>query len=661
MTLSIELEEIRDVLSTTGSLRAAERFFRSNGIDVSARTLARRLQDETDYTVDEVPERFNVDTLIQQRIEKFRQFQASYEASKTRTVRLRSNDPIGLGFLGDPHLDNEGTNLEKLLRHAELFNGKQPGLYVGLLGDVTDNWVGRLQAIYAESSINSAETIALTEWFLKKVNWLFAIHGNHDCHVYATECLTKRGWLFYDDLRDDDEVFGFNPDTGCGEWQPILTKFSRENAEPLVHIENQHVAATVTPNHRVLRSPHKNSSRWEYILAKNVQVTRYHTIKTSAVTDRPDAPIYDDELRLAGWLLTDAGRNPAGAWTIYQSKPETVDEIRDLLIRLNIEFTETHRTRDIRLICGRELKNPSLPAYEFYIKALGSDYSDSLIPDRTVLPDWVHTLSARQFDILLDTIVAADGCWDGAYPEHKYAAVVHKAKPFLDSLQAAAVTFGWRTLLSVARDHDWRLNLTRKETSTITTSDSVSEVPAEPRVWCLSVPLTNFMVRLNGKAHFTGNCWNKQVPLLDYLLGTQTDITAKHEQRVKLVFPNGREVLIHARHKFPGTSQWTKQFGQIKAAMLGGDADIYVGGDKHVSGYSNGWHDAQKRMWHAIQVASYKEIDEYPVELGLQSADLYQCPVAVIDPRTPNPLNFIRWEFDPEEGAKRLAWVRSRN
>ena len=169
------------------------------------------------------------------------------------------------------------------------------------------------------------------------------------------------------------------------------------------------------------------------------------------------------------------------------------------------------------------------------------------------------------------------------------------------------------------------------------------------------------MVRRNGKAHYTGNCvWNGKEDIIQYMLKASTDIAVAHEQRIKLVFPNGREVMIHARHKFPGSSQWMTQFGQVKAAQLDGQSDIYVGGDKHVSGYSNGVHPGTKRLYHALQVASYKALDDYPIELGLATKDLYVCPVAIINPRADNDLNLIRWEFDPHEGAARIKWERER-
>jgi hypothetical protein len=324
---------MRQAITSLGSVRAAGRLL---GIPESTIRFRLRKSHDDSHEVDEtVQHEVAIGDLLRERFDKFARLKDGTHDAFVRTVRLKTNDPIGVGFFGDAHVDDDGTNLKKLFEHVDIFDGRTAGLYGAFLGDVANNWVGRLERLWADQSVNHREAFRLVEFFFKSVSWLFVVHGNHDV-------------------------------------------------------------------------------------------------------------------------------------------------------------------------------------------------------------------------------------------------------------------------------------------------------------------------------------WNQKLPLYDYILQSQTKITAAHEQRVRLVFPNKREVMIHARHKFPGHSQWTKQFGQIKAAMLGGNADIYIGGDKHVSGYSAGWHDGQKRMFHAIQVASYKEIDEYPVELGLSPADLFQCPVAIINPNTEGPLNFIRWEFDPHEGAERLTWERDR-
>lgn len=656
-----EIEIIREAIREAGSIRAAERL-----LNISERTIRRRLRKEVQddlKVVSEVPVISDVDELIQERIRKFRRLQKATEASTIRDVYLKTNKPIGVGFFGDTHMDDDGTNIEKVFRHAELFNGQNAGLYGFFLGDVWNNWVGRLTRLWADQSTNAREAQLLVEKFFNSVYWLAVLLGNHDCLDEQTEVLTKRGWLHHSELTGDDLVLSLNTQTNGAEWHPVIEKITRKNTDRMVNVKAQGMDMMVTPNHRVLHRKRKSDHTFtdmDYTSASTLP----HRFRIPVAGHSPVSfcELTDDQIRLVGWVLTDGSihrpKQGRPQFTIYQSKDTT--DIRALLDRLGFEYTESTRHRDITEICGRELVKEALPQTEFRIKAKHSDHISSFLPQKGKLPDWTFDLDDRQFTVLLEALISGDGTWDGTHPEKRNCAVLHGSKEFLDSVQAVAVVHGWRAMLSVAREKDYRLNLVQKDFWEGERAQTVSESDPVDTVWCISTPLTNFMVRRNGKAFFTGNCWNGKTDILEYMLKANTSVVAAHEQRIRLHFPNGRTVLIHARHRFPGHSQWTKQFGQIKAAMLGGNADIYVGGDKHVSGYSNGWHDGVKKMWHAIQVASYKEIDEYPVELGLAPADIYQCPVAIIDPKATGPLNFIRWEFDPEEGAERLAWQRSR-
>lgn len=330
-------DQLRATIAEQGSIRAAARFLNQPGL--SERNIRRRLKDahSESYTIEDQEELPEIDVmeLLQRRSEEFRRRAHNENAKRWHTIRLKSNEPIGLGIIGDLHLDDDGTDVDLAFRHAELFNGSIPGLYGGFLGDIWNNWQGRLARLWADQSISAKEAQALVAHYLETVHLLFAIVGNHDI-------------------------------------------------------------------------------------------------------------------------------------------------------------------------------------------------------------------------------------------------------------------------------------------------------------------------------------WGGKDDLLSYMLEANCDVTSKHAQKVRIVFPNGRDVRIQARHTFPGRSMWVTQFGALKAAQLDGSCDIYAAGHIHTSGYSHGWHEGAERMYHAVQVCSYKRLDDYPIELGLRQQDLYQCPVALIDPSASSPVNFIRFEFDPFEGAERLKWMRGR-
>jgi UDP-2,3-diacylglucosamine pyrophosphatase LpxH len=333
-------ELIREAVAQMGGFRPAARYLRENGYDISEsgiRGMFKRWENEDDLEriTPDLPE-IDIDELIERRIKQFRRKKQKYENDKIISVRVRREGPIGLAFVGDMHLDDDGTDLEQVLEHVDLLDGSVEGLYAGNVGDVFNNWAGRLARLYAEQSTSSREALALVEYILNRINWLYYHDGNHDL-----------------------------------------------------------------------------------------------------------------------W-------NQGG------------DILRHIL---------------------------------------------------------------------------------------RGAAVVHKSNKI----------------------------------------------------------------------------------------------------RLALQLPNGRDVKIYSVHGFRGKSMWSEVFGAAKTAQLDGEHhDIYVGGHIHTSGYAHGMRPSSGRMWHAIQVASYKKIDRYAEELNLDPKDLYNCPVALIDPHATSEVNFVRFEFDPKEGAERLKWMRKR-
>ena len=176
------------------------------------------------------------------------------------------------------------------------------------------------------------------------------------------------------------------------------------------------------------------------------------------------------------------------------------------------------------------------------------------------------------------------------------------------------------------------------------------------------VIVSEFLTRINWLFYIHGNhdMWNGGNNLLNQILQYNSLIRKDTRVRLQLRFPNGKDLRVYAVHGFPGKSMWSEVYGAAKKAQLDGTHHIYAAGHIHTSGYAHGWHEGNELMWHAIQIASYKKIDRYAEELNLDPKDLYNCPVALIDPNADSQINFIRWEFDPFEGAERLKWMRKR-
>lgn len=103
-------------------------------------------------------------------------------------VAVKHDGPIGLFLVGDPHVDDDGCDIEQL-EHDLYTVGNTPGMFAGHIGDLTNNWVGRLKALYAHQSTRFEDGVKLTEWMLGLAPNLFVVGGNHDCWEQGMDLL----------------------------------------------------------------------------------------------------------------------------------------------------------------------------------------------------------------------------------------------------------------------------------------------------------------------------------------------------------------------------------------------------------------------------------------------------------------------------------------
>ena len=124
-------------------------------------------------------ELLNIDELIEMRKKKYEQKTRSKEDRKLYNIKINMKGPIGICHFGDPHIDDDGTNIAEIYSLCNLIN-KTEGLFGGNLGDVQNNWIGRLSYLYGQQSTSAKESWRLTEHFVNQVDWLYLVAGNHD-------------------------------------------------------------------------------------------------------------------------------------------------------------------------------------------------------------------------------------------------------------------------------------------------------------------------------------------------------------------------------------------------------------------------------------------------------------------------------------------------
>jgi transposase-like protein len=577
-------------------------------------------------------------------------------------VSVTEARPIGLCLVGDPHIDDDGCDIQQL-EHDLSTVGRTPGFFGGHVGDLTNNWVGRLAKLYAHQSTTFRDSLRLTEWMLGLCDNLFLVGGNHDCHDQETEALTQRGWMRHDEILDSDLVLTLNAATAKAEWNPIMARIDKPYDGEMVRIESLSISALVTPGHRILHRGRRREPDGTYTFNPDLEyasaesVPARFAVPTSSVQESAGCGLSDDQIALAGWILTDGSITRKGQHvkvTIWQSKDAT--EIRRLLSACGLKYSERVRERHITEVAGRALVRPPLPERSFNLSAESSRRVVEWVPEKGALPEWVEQTSEAQFNVFLDALIQGDGVWDGKDPSAKTVAALHKDKAFLERVQHIAVRRGWTARLSVARGKDWRLNLCKRKELQLERSRAVSRERYRGRVWCLTVPNGNFMVRRNGAAHFSGNCWNQGMDLLRFI-ARQPGTLQPHGARLALRWPDGKELRIHCRHDFPGKSQFSDTHGMKRELLWGHRDHILVAGHLHVDEARIEPSLEGEAHW-MFRVSGYKVHDEYAAANHLRPKRLAPSVSLVLDPSQAVPAERVKPFWSVEAAADYLTFVR---
>lgn len=108
-------------------------------------------------------------------------------------VDVSTDDPIGIVWFGDPHVDDDGCNWPLLRRHIEIC--QQDGIFGANIGDTTNNWVGRLTRLFGNQESSQATARRLAKYFLQDsgITWLLWIMGNHDAWGDGADILRMLG------------------------------------------------------------------------------------------------------------------------------------------------------------------------------------------------------------------------------------------------------------------------------------------------------------------------------------------------------------------------------------------------------------------------------------------------------------------------------------
>ena len=132
---------------------------------------------ETDDDADQ-----SIEELIRDRIHAHKR-KKKKDSKHRRRIEMPA-ESFGILVFGDPHIDNDGCSMDLLVEHVK-FAQETPGVYAATVGDIQDNWIGRLGRLYANSSVTASDGWRLSEWLLSSMQWLAIVGGNHDSWAHG--------------------------------------------------------------------------------------------------------------------------------------------------------------------------------------------------------------------------------------------------------------------------------------------------------------------------------------------------------------------------------------------------------------------------------------------------------------------------------------------
>ena len=124
-----------------------------------------------------------IDEILERKAKGYRRKVARAAKAKWLPVHVPEQRglPFGVVWFGDMHIDDDGCNVPQLMRDLAL-TAATPGCYGAHIGDVTNNWVGRLNTEHAKQSTTQRDARRLAAHVIHTcgVKWVVWLLGNHD-------------------------------------------------------------------------------------------------------------------------------------------------------------------------------------------------------------------------------------------------------------------------------------------------------------------------------------------------------------------------------------------------------------------------------------------------------------------------------------------------
>lgn len=321
--------------------------------------------------------------------------------------------------------------------------------------------------------------------------------GAHDdyCLSLNTEILTKRGFLRYDELSEDDLVAKV-VNNRIEYVTPTKIIYKDYNGK-MYRFKSKDLCLEVTENHKMM-TRHRKSGKEVTMLSQELAnmptSTRYNTVSipVAPIQDLPDYPVSDDLIKQIAWFITEGWINKSSKYNSYrysfaQSKDKPgYKSIVDFVERMGLQ-PYTHTRKD------------SVTYWTFHEK--DNKLFDSVMSEgiHRIPREWLSNLSQRQLKLLLDTLMLGDGTISrNTYHTKDYA--------LAQDVQELCHKLGIKASLKNQNRNGYIMYAVYLMQKDETRVKEVEEYEYTGKVWCVNVDNGFIVTRCNDKIAVTGNC-----------------------------------------------------------------------------------------------------------------------------------------------------------
>jgi len=327
------------------------------------------------------------------------------------------------------------------------------------------------------------------------------------CLEESAQALTRdRGWVTHEQLNIGDDVLIYDPEDGTSRWEPIQDFYRYRVDTELIRWKSRQINVATTPHHRwwtTGRTTRDGESALQPYGFKTTEQISGHQYKVMIGGGAPDGfaqtgTLSDDLIELLGWVMTEGcfvKPQTPGHISIHFCQSETANPQKVVAIRSMVASLREggHRISETSSVAPY---NGSTMCYWHFSGPLAR-LVRALLPGKKLTPELFGALTAKQAELLLDTLIAGDGHTD----VHGHRSFIQKDRQQLDMVAMLAAMLGIRTTIGKRPDqiiftttnHAWghQLNATTEHYEGI--------------VWCPQVRTGIFLARNNGKTFWTGN------------------------------------------------------------------------------------------------------------------------------------------------------------